>query len=191
MRKLILEEWMTLDGYVTDKDNQLNFFTDITPEENAFADKEQLAFLETIDTILLGRKTYELFAGFWPTATTDKEIIADKLNETRKIVFSNTLEEAPWGHWEPASVMAGDAIAAIRKLKSEPGKDMVMWGSISLAQALMQKNLIDEYRIQLCPVIAGGGRRLFAEETDFNKLVLKATRKYDTGIVFLNYSLSR
>ena len=191
MRKLILEEWMSLDGYVADKNDQLDFFTGFTPEENTYADRHQLDFLQRIDTILLGRKTYELFVDYWPAMTADKEIIADKMNETKKVVYSNTLKEAPWGEWEGATVMAGDAVAAIRKLKSERGKDMVMWGSISLAQDLIRQNLIDEYRIQLCPVVTGGGRRLFARETDFNKLELKATRKYETGIVFLNYGLSR
>ena len=97
MRKLILEEWVSLDGYVTDKNGQLNFFTNLTQEQNKYSDQDQLKFLETVDTILLGRKTYELFAAFWPTATTDKEAIADKLNETKKIVFSNTIIKAPWG----------------------------------------------------------------------------------------------
>ena len=65
-------------------------------------DQEQLKFIDTIDTILLGRKTYQLFADFWPTASTDKEVIADKLNETNKIVFTNTLVKAPWGKWKEA-----------------------------------------------------------------------------------------
>ncbi len=97
MRKLILEEWMSLDGYIEDKNRQLDFFTNITPAQNTYSDNDQLQFLEEIDTILLGRKTYELFVDFWPMATTDQEVIADKLNSTRKIVFSNTLTRAPWG----------------------------------------------------------------------------------------------
>src|ERR1700712_2559230 len=84
MRKLILEEWVSLDGYVSDKNGQLDFFTSLTPEQNKYSDQDQLKFLETVDTILLGRKTYELFVDFWPTATVDKEVIADKLNETSK-----------------------------------------------------------------------------------------------------------
>ena len=79
MRKLILEEWISLDGYVADKDGQLDFFTNLVAEQNKYSDADQLKFLETIGTILLGRKTYDLFVEFWPTATTDKEVIADKL----------------------------------------------------------------------------------------------------------------
>jgi dihydrofolate reductase len=186
MRKLILEEWVSLDGYVTDKDGGLDFFTNLTPEQNKYSDQEQLKFLETIDTILLGRKTYELFVDFWPTATTDKEVIADKLNETNKIVFSNTLKKAPWGEWKEAEVVTGEAAREIKKLKTLPGKNMVIWGSITLAQSLMKEDLIDEYHIQLCPVLTGGGKLLFPQ-TEFTQLNLIDLRRYDTGTVFLNY----
>jgi dihydrofolate reductase len=188
MRKLILEEWISLDGYVADKNGQLDFFTNLTPEQNKYSDSDQLKFLETIDTILLGRKTYELFVDFWPNATTDKEVIADKLNETNKVVFSNTLTKAPWGQWKEAEVISGEAVAAIKKLKLLPGKDMVIWGSISLAQSLMRENLIDEYHIQLCPVLTGGGRNLFPQQMNFAELNLLELRKYNTGTVFLSYT---
>lgn len=182
-----MEEWISVDGYVTDKDGQLDFFTNLTPEENKYSDADQLKFLETVDTILLGRKTYELFVDFWPDATTDKEIIADKLNETKKIVFSNTLQRAPWGRWPDAEIQNGNAIEAIKHLKQLPGKNMVLWGSISLAQSLMKANLIDEYHLQLCPVITGGGRSLFTEQINPAKLDLTEVRRYNTGTVFLNY----
>lgn len=187
MRKLILEEWLSLDGNATDKDGGLDFFTSLTPEQNKYADTDQLAFLETIDTILLGRKTYELFADFWPTATTDTEIIADKLNETPKIVFSNTLIKAPWGEWPAAEIISAEATGAITQLKAKPGRDMVMWGSISLAQSLMEADLIDEYHLQLCPVLTGGGRKLFLQPMNTGQLTLLETKQYDTGTVLLKY----
>jgi dihydrofolate reductase len=187
MRKLILEEWMSLDGFVTDKNNQLNFFTDLTPEQNTFSDSDQLKFMESIDTILLGRKTYELFVDFWPEATIDKEAIADRLNETKKIVFSNTILNAPWGKWNSAEIINKDAVTAIKSLKLLPGKDLVLWGSISLAQTLMEENLIDEFHIQLCPVLTGGGRSLFSNKMDLQQLNLSEVRQYNTGVVFLNY----
>lgn len=187
MRKLILEEWVSLDGNVTDKNGQLDFFTNLTPEQNKYSDADQLKFLETVDTILLGRKTYELFVDFWPTATTDKEVIADRLNEIKKIVFSNSITKAPWGKWPSAEIVSGEATTAIKKLKSLPGKNMVVWGSISLAQSLMKENLIDEYHIQLCPVLTGGGRSLFSQDMDYHQLRLLETRSYNTGTIFLNY----
>ncbi len=187
MRKLILEEWMSLDGHISDKNGQLDFFTNLTAEENKYSDADQLKFLETIDTILLGRKTYELFVDFWPNATAEQEVIADKLNATNKLVFSNTIEKTPWGKWPEAKVIKGDAVEAIRKLKFIPGKSMVLWGSISLAQALMKEDLIDEYHIQLCPVLTGGGRKLFLDQSVMKKFELMDTRHYNTGVVFLNY----
>lgn len=191
MRKLILEEWMSLDGHISDKNGQLDFFTNLAAEENKYSDADQLKFLETIDIILLGRKTYELFVDFWPNASTDQEVIADKLNATRKIVFSNTIEKAPWGKWPEAEVMKADAVEAIRKLKSLPGKNMVLWGSISLAQSLMKENLIDEYHIQLCPVLTGSGRKLFPDQSTLNQLTLLEVREYNTGTVFLSYGKAK
>ena len=187
MRKLILEEWVSLDGYVADRNGQLDFFTHLTPEQNTYSDKDQLKFLDTVDTIVLGRKTYELFVDFWPTATTDKEVIADRLNEIKKVVFSNTITKAPWGKWPAAEIISGDAISAIKKLKQLPGKNLVLWGSISLAQSLMKENLIDEYHIQLCPVLTAGGRSLFTEQLNPGDLHLAEVRQYPTGTVFLNY----
>ena len=187
MRKLIAEEWMSLDGYVADKNGELDFFTNLSPEQNKYSDADQLQFLETVDTILLGRKTYELFVDFWPNATTDKEVIADKLNGTGKIVFSNTITKAPWGKWPAAHVISGEAVAAIKELKSQPGKNIVVWGSISLVQSLMKANLIDEYHVQLCPIVTGGGRSLFSQPANAMQLRLTALRQYDTGTVFLNY----
>lgn len=191
MRKLIVQQWMSLDGFVTDKNGQLDFFSNLSPEANTYSDLDQLKFLDTIDTILLGRITYELFVDFWPTATTDKEVIADKLNSIDKIIFSHTLKEAPWGDWPAAQVITGEAAAAIRELKNQPGKNMVLWGSISLAQYLMKEKLVDEYHIQLCPVLTGGGRELFTEQASATRLQLKEMRKYDTGVVFVSYHVAR
>jgi dihydrofolate reductase len=187
MRRIIVEEWMSLDGYVSDKNNQLDFFTSITPEQNTYSDRDQLAFLETVDIILLGRITYELFAEFWPGATTDKELIADRLNKTKKLVVSNTLSTAPWGKWPAAEIVSGNAVAAIKALKMKEGKNIVVWGSISLAQVLMKQQLVDEFRIQLCPVLTGGGKRLFDAGMDAMPLRLLETRQYKTGVVFLQY----
>lgn len=113
---------MSLDGHISDKNDQLDFFTNLTAEENKYSDADQLKFLETIDTILLGRKTYELVVNFWPNATAEQEVIADKLNATDKFVFSNTIEKALWDKWPEAEVVKGDAVEAIKKLKSLPGK---------------------------------------------------------------------
>jgi dihydrofolate reductase len=185
MRKLILEEWVSLDGFAADRNGQLNFFP--ATEKDQHSDSHQLRFLDTVDTILLGRKTYELFVDFWPAATTEQEIIADRLNELPKIVFSNTLREAPWGTWPAARVVSGDAVAEIRRLKESDGKHMVLWGSLSLAQQLIAANLIDEYHLQICPTLVGAGRPLFPALPGYAALKRVTVRTYDTGVVFVHY----
>jgi dihydrofolate reductase len=186
MRKLILEEWLSLDGFAADKAGELNFFP--STEANKYSDADQLRFLDRIDTLLLGRKTYELFAAFWPAATTDREIIADKLNAIPdKVVFSSTLQAAPWGKFPAARIVADDAVQAVRELKARPGKDMVLWGSLTLAQSLMRADLVDEFHLQICPTVVGGGRRLFPSLEVYKTLRLAEIRKYDTGVVFLTY----
>jgi dihydrofolate reductase len=189
MRRLILEEWVSLDGYAVDGEGSLDFFP--ASETDRFSDRDQLEFLESVDTILLGRKTYELFVDYWPTATTEQEIIADRLNELPKLVFSNSLTEAPWGTWPPARVVRGDAVAEIGRLKEQDGKHLVLWGSLSLAQDLITADLIDEYHLQLCPTVVGGGRPLFPPVEAYANLDRVNVRTYDTGTVFLHYEPRR
>jgi dihydrofolate reductase len=189
VRRLILEEWLSLDGFAVDRQGTLDFFP--SSETDKYSDRDQLRFLESVDTILLGRRTYELFVGFWPMATAETEIIADRLNELPKVVFSNSLREAPWGKWAPARVVRGDAVAEIRRLKGGPGKHMVLWGSLSLAQALMAADLIDEYHLQICPTAVGSGRRLFPDLESYARFTRVSVRTYDTGVVFLHYEPQR
>ena len=185
MRKLIVQEWLSLDGFAADKDGKLDFFP--TRETDQFSDRDQLRFLDGVDTVLLGRKTYELFVGFWPTAKLDQEIVADRLNTLPKVVFSNTLSEAPWGNWCPARVVSSDALAEIRRLKAEDGKHLVLWGSLTLAQQLIFANLVDEYHLQICPTMIGGGRPLFPSRPAYARLKRVEVRNYDTGVTCLRY----
>jgi dihydrofolate reductase len=132
-----------------------------------------------------------MFAGHWPKITKGKEKpFADKLNSTRKIVFSKTLESAPWGDlgdWEDAKIARTAAVKEVAKLKRRPGKNMVLWGSISLAQSLIKEGLIDEYRLVMCPVVLGSGRPLFLNEVDSLGLKLVEAKTFDRGAVQLKY----
>jgi dihydrofolate reductase len=144
--------------------------------------------MDSIDTILLGRVTYQMFAGYWPKVTKGKEkAFADKLNSIPKIVFSKTLDSAPWGDWEEAKVVKNSAAKEIAKLRRQHGKDMVIWGSISLAQSLIKEGLIDEYRLVICPVVLGKGRPLFLDEVDSFGLKLLQAKTFDLGTVQLKY----
>lgn len=185
MRKLILEEWISLDGYTCDKEGKLDFFAPHI--RTSYDDPERMAFRESIDTILLGRNTYAQFATLWPHRTAEDNILAVKMNTAEKIVCSRSLTEAPWGNWKTADIESGDILARISQLRSGTGGAIIVWGSISLAQHLMKANVIDEYHIHICPVLTGGGRRLFADDLVPSSITLLATRHYGSGIVHLHY----
>jgi dihydrofolate reductase len=180
MRKVIVQEFTTIDGFAAGPNGEIDFITEASEEDpttGEFVD-DQLAFLETVDTILLGAETYRMFSTFWPEQTVETQGIADALNATPKVVFSRTLESAPWGKWEEARLVAGDASEEIRRLKNEPGKDMVLWGSISVAKSLITDGLVDEYRLWVCPVVLGRGMRLFEDGTEMQWMDRVETKTY-------------
>jgi dihydrofolate reductase len=144
-----------------------------------------LDFMHSIGLILLGANTYKMFAGFWPTGQSKGEVVAQKINTLPKAVFSSTLKSAPWGNYEPVEIINADAVTEVKKLKELPGKDIVLWGSISLAQSLMAADLVNVYEIRVCPTILGKGRPLFS--TAHNELKLIANRQYNSGLVMLKY----
>ncbi len=186
-RKLIIEEWLSLDGYVSDKADKLDFFAKHVRESYTTAYRADL--LNSIDTILFGRKTYQQFSALWPGRPVENDILTEKINTLNKIVFSGSLKSAPWAQWTEARVEPGNPIEKIKILKSQPGKNMVLWGSISLAQALIKEGLVDEYHLHICPTLTGGGRTLFAGEFDAVNLSLIETKPFANGVVLLKYGV--
>jgi dihydrofolate reductase len=182
VRKVVVQQFVTLDGFAAGPNGELDFVTEsgtsADPTEGPFVEK-QLAFIESLDTILLGAVTYRGFAEYWPEQTTETQAIADALNATPKVVFSSALESAPWGGWEPARLVSGSATEEVRRLKAEPGGDMVVWGSLTLSDSLMRDGLVDEYRLQICPVVLGRGKRLFEEGLAPQDLKLLESDTYD------------
>ena len=186
MRKVIVQEWVTLDGLAAGPEGNVDFVSGSTRGDRTFGD-DQLAFLDSIDTILLGRVTYQMFAGYWPGVTEGEEKpFADKLNGTPKLVFTQTLRHAPWGTWKEARIVRNGAAEEVGKLKRQPGKDIVVWGSISLAQHLIDQGLVDEYRLVMCPIVLGSGRPLFREGAPLD-MKLVASKTLDRGAVALTY----
>ena len=187
MRKVVLQEFVSLDGLAAGEDNTVDFIPASTRGDSAFG-RAQLEMIDTIDTMLLGRTTYEMFSRYWPTVTEgDDKPIADRLNAIPKVVFSNTLDHAPWGSFEPAKIVRRNATQEVAKMKRQDGRSMIVWGSLSVAQALMDENLIDEYRLVFCPVVLGGGRPLFRENGSVG-LTLITTTSYERGAVQLIYT---
>jgi dihydrofolate reductase len=189
MRTLIVQEWISLDGYASDKNNSLDFFIPIVRE--VYTDEYHKNFLDPIDCIVFGRKTYQQFAALWPNRPTEEDLLARKINTEQKIVFSNSITEAPWGKWNAATVEAGDPVSNMRKLKSAQGKNIVLWGSVSIAHLLMRENLVDEYHLLICPTLTGGGRKFFPEGVNTNALTLVECKRYNSGMVGLQYRVNK
>jgi dihydrofolate reductase len=188
MRKVILQEFVTLNGLAAGPNDSVDFVPASTAGDQSLGQR-QLGFIDSIHTILLGRVTYTMFAEYWPKVTTGEDKpFADKLNALPKIVFSRTLDRAPWGEWEDATIVSSSAADEVERLKQRPGKDMVIWGSLSLAQSLMQESLIDEYQLIICPLVLESGKPLFGDNLDRFDLTLLHTRSFDRGTVLLAYA---
>ena len=185
MRKVILQEWISLDGYAADQNGTTDFFS--SPKYNEGSDQDQLSFMERIDTILLGSNTYKMFSEYWPDADPKAEMIATRLNETSKIVFSTTLIQAPWGKWQDCQIES-DLENTVRRLKLQEGKDMVLWGSLSIAQSLIEAGLVDEYQLRIVPILLSAGRPMFltSKGPELN-LQLMTSKVYQSGIILLVY----
>jgi dihydrofolate reductase len=187
VRKVILQEFVTLDGLAAGPNDSVDFIPASTRGDRSFGD-DQFAFLDTIDTILLGRVTYRMLAGFWPNVTEGEEKpFANKLNAKKKVVFSRTLDRAPWGTWDEARVVKTSAADEVAKLKRQSGKDILVWGSISLAQSLVSQGLIDEWRLVVCPIVLASGRALFRDKGAAIDLRLLDAKVQDLGAVSLKY----
>ncbi|MBV9355957.1 MAG: dihydrofolate reductase family protein [Chloroflexi bacterium] len=186
MRKLVLTEWVSLDGYTAGPNNDMSFVGESFDEEMGSYESQ---ILDTADTLVLGRVTYQSFAGSWPhvpdspTASEPEKDYARRLNAMRKLVFSKTLASADWTHSTLLREIDRDAM---RRLKQEDGRDLLIYGSANLVQQLTRLGLIDEYQLLVHPVLLGGGTRLFGE-TERTRLQLVSATPFRSGVALLTY----
>ena len=178
MRKLFWQMNVTLDGFMEGPNRELDFTAGF--EDQDF-DRYASDMLKSIDAVLLGRRTYELFADYWPSATGPD---ADRLNELPKIVFSRTLEEVDWNN---SRLVADNVAEEVAKLKQEPGKDLALFGSADLAATFIRLGLIDEYRILVTPVVLGSGTPMFRDVNERIALKLLKAATWSSGMVALDY----
>ena len=180
MRKLLSFHATSADGYYEGPGQAFDWPV-VDEDFNQFA----LRQLEEADTLLFGRVTYEMMAGYWPTpaAEQDDPAVTAKMNSLAKIVISRTLSTADW---TPTQLIGSDVAEVLAKLKQQPGKNMMILGSSALTVTLMGMGLVDEVRIMVNPVILGDGKSLFraAERTS---LTLLETRSFRSGNVLLRY----
>jgi len=180
MRKLIMWNVITLDGYFEGKQNwDLSFHDTIWGKELERLSLEQL---HSADFLVFGRVTYEGMAAHFSKAEGE---IADLMNSIPKLVFSKTLKTADWNN---STLIKENASAEIKKIKEKGGKDMYVFGSANLSETFVNDNLIDEYRIGIAPVILGSGRPLFGKGNSSKTLSLVSTQQLANGGVVLKYT---
>ncbi len=179
MRKVIVTMFVSLDGVMEEPAWTMPYWND----EIA---KFKLDELFATDAHLLGRVTYQGFAAAWPSRT-DEQGFADRMNSLPKYVVSTTLEKAEWNN---STIIKENIVEEVSKLKQQPGQDILVAGSGTLVQTLMQHDLIDEYRLLVYPVVLGKGKQLFR---DGSKATLKLveTKAFSSGVVLLRYQPDR
>lgn len=185
--KLVVTSFVTVDGIV-----EAPGFDEHRSGRNAWAlrvqkDEDQVynkGQAMSAEALLLGRRTWQIWAAFWPTAGAADTELADRMNQIPKYVVSNTLKRADWSN---STIIAGDVAAQVRSLKSKPGGDLMVFGSPDLVDELLRHDLVDEYRILLYPVILGSGKHLFRDRIDTHHLRLVDTRTFSSGVVLLIY----
>ena len=181
MRKLTVAEFISLDGVVE------------APETWHFpyVDEELMGAVQAsgaaMDTMLLGRVTYQTFAGAFADAPADDPVAA-QLNRPEKVVVSTTLRDPSWG---PVTVLDGDVVAGIRALKERPGGDILTTGSVSLVRTMLAAGLVDELQLMIHPLAVGSGRRLFEESGPQVPLTLARADVFASGVVNAIYTPAR
>ena len=192
MRKLIADEWMTLDGVIqapgqADEDTtggfqhggwHVGYFDDL-------AQRQVVDSVVNAGGFLLGRRTYEIFAAHWPNASEEEQVLAEPLNTKPKYVASRTLTE-PLA-WQHSTVLQGDVAQAVAALKQEDGEDLHLIGSSQLAQTLVERDLVDEFRLMIDPVVVGGGKRLFRDDGVRRPLRLLDSQVTTTGVIIATF----
>jgi dihydrofolate reductase len=195
-RRIIAFDWLTADGYFAGSDGNLNW---VVPDDEQA--KAAATGMPAADTVLFGRRPYELFEGFWRNALDDSatapdphrpgqqsrehRVIAVWMNEATKLVFSRTLKEMTWNNAHLIRELDAVEVAA---MKQQPGKNMMIFGSGSIVSQLTQHGLIDEYQFVVCPVFLGDGRRLLEGLSKRVTLELLEARKCPSGDVSLRYA---
>jgi dihydrofolate reductase len=181
MRKIIVFENYSLDGFIAGPEGELHWTVRDDEVTQMSQEGEQ-----SKDLFLFGRKTYEMMAGFWPTPAGQaaNPVFAEILTTTPKIVISSTLNNPGWKNTTVVNEISREKIL---RVKQEPGKNIMIFGSISVVQQLAGMKLIDEYQLLVNPVVLGKGKPLFPEDQK-QSMKLLSTRTFKSGIVMLTYA---
>jgi dihydrofolate reductase len=184
MGRIVVTEFVSLDGVMEAPGGGEDFEHAGWTFEIARGDEgDKFKLDETLDTeaLLLGRKTYEGFAAAWPGREGE---FADKFNNMPKYVVSSTLDKAEWNN---STVLDGDVVEEVSKLRQQPGGDIVVHGSAQLVQTLLEHDLVDELRLMVFPVVLGSGKRLFGATSDKKRLRLSDSKTVGDGVEIVIY----
>jgi len=163
MRKLIVQQWVTVDNIAAEEDGGLSFVSGepFSEKTDPAFKASVMGFIDSVDTMILGANTYAQSKDYWPYADEQGEY-GEKLNNLTKFVVSSKLDDAPWGDF-PAATVTRDPAATIRELKEQSGKDIWLWGSVKLMQSLLDAGAVDEVRMLVCPASRGKGTHVFGK----------------------------
>jgi dihydrofolate reductase len=183
-RRLFVSMVVSLDGYIEGPNRELDWFADDNPQFQQYADE----MIDSVGVALYGRRAYELMLAYWPNAETNPRSPADlafarKMNALPKVVLSRTLERADWNN---TTIIRDRVKERIEELKQRPGKPLVAWAGAELCATLTQLDLVDEYRLLVCPVVLGGGTPFFGQGLK-PKLELVRTTQLGSSVVALCY----
>ncbi len=192
MRKIISLIHLSLDGFASGPDDELDWIS-----YNEDIEQSAHALHAHTDAVIWGRRTYEMMASYWLTIPSNPESTPYELEHARylegatKIVVSRTLDQVAWGGAQNTVLIKDNIADEINRIKQQPGKDIWFLGSPTLAQTFMQLDLIDEYRINLNPVVLGRGKPLFVNDGRRFPLTLLESRPFACGVVALRYEPER
>jgi dihydrofolate reductase len=193
MRKVIVNEFMSLDGVVqapggAEEDPSGGFAHGgwhMRYMEDELAQQWVLQSIVEAGSFLLGRRTYEIFAAYWPNAPEEEQVVAEPLNSKPKHVASRTLKEPL--EWQNSTLLEGEVAAAVAALKEDDGGDLHVIGSTELVRTLIQHDLVDEFRLMIAPVVLGGGKRIFGDDGLRRPLRLIDGQVTSTGAILSTY----
>jgi dihydrofolate reductase len=179
MKKVIFQMSVSIDGYIEGPGHEIDWHI-VDVEFNAYA----VETLRATDVLIMGRRTYELMAGYWPAAPDDDAVVKEQMNGTPKLVFSRTLKRVDWQNSRLATGSIADEVA---RLKRVPGDGLLWVGGSDLAASFLEQGLLDEIRVIVTPILLGAGKTVFDAIKKRYPLKLLSTKSFSSGNVVLTY----
>lgn len=185
MGRVIVQQWVSVDGLLAGRNGEGDVFAAV--DDFSASEAHNTALLDSVDEVLLGRRTYEIFTAFWPSAR--DQPMAQQINTLPKTVCSTSLEQAPWGDHAPARVVP-DAVAHVREQRAAQTGDIIVWGSVSVARSLFAADEVDELELFIAPILLGGGTRLLTADDQPVSLRLQESENWPANVIHTRYAVN-